>query len=73
VPDDDAASAIKKFVTSGLDLLDLDTGEAELAVIEAVDALYRPPLEALLGAELDGVDPEPGTDLSRGPQTLEQR
>ena len=36
-------------------------------MIEAVDGLYRPVIESLLEAELDGVDPEPGTDLSRPP------
>lgn len=58
---------VGRFVHAGLDLLDLDAGEQELAVIEAVDGLYRPVIESLLEAELEGVDPEPGTDLSRPP------
>jgi len=45
----------------------------ELAVIEAVDALYGGLVQRLLEAELDGADPEPATDLSRPPRTLELR
>jgi hypothetical protein len=58
---------VGRFVHAGLELLDLDAGEQELAVIEAVDGLYRPVIESLLEAELDAVDPEPGTDLSQSP------
>ena len=58
---------------AGLGLLDLGAGEAELAVIEAVDGLYRPLIQALLVTELDGVEPEPGADMSRAPRALEQR
>jgi hypothetical protein len=61
------AGIVQRFVVAGLELLDLEAGEAEIAVIEAVDGLYRPVIERLLEAELDGVDPEPGTDLSRPP------
>ena len=73
VPDEGRASATKTFVSAGLDRLELEAGDAELAVIEAVDALYRPLTESLIGAELDGVEPEPGTDMSRPPRALEQR
>ena len=41
---------------------------AELAVIEAADSLYRPHLDALLAADLDEVEPEPGIDPSRPPR-----
>jgi hypothetical protein len=51
----------------------LETGDDELAVIEAVDAIYRPLVDALIRAELDGVEPEPGEDMSRGPGALERR
>jgi hypothetical protein len=61
------AGAVQCFVDAGLELLDLEAGEAEIAVIEAVDGLYRPMIESLLEAELDGVDPEPGTDMSQPP------
>jgi len=61
------ASAVQRFVGAGLELLDLEADEAEIAVIEAADGLYRPVIESLLEAELDGIDPEPGTDMSRPP------
>jgi hypothetical protein len=61
------AGTVQRFVRAGLELLDLKAGEAETAVIEAADGLYRPVIDRLLKAELDGVDPEPGTDMSRPP------
>jgi hypothetical protein len=61
---DDAA---ERFVRAGLELLDLEASEAEMAVILGADGLYRPVIEGLLEAELDGVDPEPGTDMSIPP------
>lgn len=61
------AGTVQRFVRTGLELLDLEASEAEIAVIEAADGLYRPVIERLLEAELDGIDPEPGTDMSRPP------
>ncbi|MGH2926284.1 MAG: hypothetical protein ACRDK1_09985 [Solirubrobacterales bacterium] len=61
------------FVSAGLELLGLPADEAELAVIEAVDGLYRPLVDALIAAELDGIEPEPGEDLSRAPRGLDSR
>jgi hypothetical protein len=61
------ASAAPRFVRAGLELLDLDADDAELAVIEAADGLYRPLITSLLEAELDGVDPEPEDEMSRPP------
>ena len=66
------AGTVERVVRGGLELLDLKATEAEMAVIEAVDGLYRPLLDGLIEAELDGIEPEPGVDMSRGPQTLEQ-
>lgn len=61
------SGATERFVRAGLDLLELEADETEIAVIEAADRLYRPVIEGLLEAELDGVDPEPGADMSRAP------
>ena len=61
------AGAARRFVRAGLELFELGADEAEIAVIEAADGLYRPLIERLLEAELDGVDPELGTDMSRPP------
>ena len=64
---EDSGGAAERFVRAGLELIDLEADEAEIAVIEAADRLYRPVVESLLEAELDGVDPEPGADMSRPP------
>jgi hypothetical protein len=70
---DPEPGSIRRLVAAGLEDLDLPVAEDELAVIEVVDSIYRPLMETLLEAELDEVDPEPGADLSRGPQALESR
>ena len=62
------AGTVERFVRSGLELLDLEATEAEMAVIEAADGLYRPLLDGLIEAELDGIDPESGADMSQGPR-----
>jgi hypothetical protein len=72
-PGTQGIDAARRFVDAGLELLDLDASEEELAVIQGANALYRPLIDALLEAELDGVDPEPGADMSHGPRGLEQR
>jgi len=69
----EGGTAASRYVRAGLELLGLRTDEAELAVIEAADGLYRPLVEALTEAELDGIEPEPGEDLSRPLRRLEQR
>ena len=77
-PPEDAGGApadpptTRQFVRAGLAALELEAADDELAVIEAVDAVYRPSIGALLDAELD-VEPEPGADMSRRPGTLDPR
>jgi hypothetical protein len=66
-PEPGEAGAVQRFARTGLELLDLEASEAEIAVIEAADGLYRPVIDRLLEAELDGIDPEPGTDMSQPP------
>ena len=63
----EATEATKRFVDAGLELAGVPAGEPELAVIEAVDGIYRPLVDALIAAELDGVEPESQPDLSRAP------
>jgi len=60
------------FVRGGLELLGFEASEAELAVIEAVDGLYRPSVDALIEADLTGIEPEPDADMSRGPRAPEE-
>jgi hypothetical protein len=72
-PGQDRAEAVAAFLDAGLDLLGLQATEDEIAVIQAADGLYRPLIERLLEAELDGVDPEPGVNVSGPPRALEGR
>ena len=65
--------AAHRYVVAGLESLGVPAGEAEIAVIEAVDGIYRPALDALLADGLDGVDHEPGADMSQPPRTTEGR
>jgi hypothetical protein len=67
-PKEDESNLVGRFARTGLELIHLDASEAEIAVIEGVDGLYRPLIEGLIEAELDGIDPEPGPDMSGPPQ-----
>jgi hypothetical protein len=58
----------QRFAGGGFELLGIEIDEVQLAVIAAADALYRPRIEALLGADLDDVEPEPNIDLSGPPR-----
>jgi len=66
---EDAASDSRRYVESGLAVLGLNAGADEIAVIEAVDAIYGPSLEALLAEGFDGIPHEPGADMSKPPRT----
>jgi hypothetical protein len=73
VPGENRAGTVGTYIGAGFDLLGLEATDDELAVIQAADRLYRPLIERLIEAELDGVAPEPATDVSGPPRTLEQR
>jgi hypothetical protein len=60
--------AVEHFVRSGLELAGIEAGDDEVAVMIGADGLYRPLIEALLTAELDGIEPEPGIDVSGPPR-----
>jgi hypothetical protein len=62
-----------RYIESGLAVVGLAAGADEIAVIEAVDALYGPSLQALLAEGFDGIPHEPGTDMSSAPRTGEER
>jgi hypothetical protein len=72
-PETGGADDVHRFVEAGLELLGTDAGEAEIAVIEAVDAVYRPLIEALLAEGFDGIPHEPGADMSRPPRAGAER
>lgn len=58
----------RRYIESGLAALGLEAGPDEIAVIEAVDAIYGPSLEALLAEGFDGIPQEPGADMSEPPR-----
>jgi hypothetical protein len=68
-----AVSESRRYVESGLAVLGLKAGADEIAVIEAVDAIYGPSLEALLADGFDGIPHEPGADMSKPPRTDDER
>jgi len=63
----DPPAPAERQIRAGLELAGVPADDAEIAVMLAVDGLYRPLIQALLEAELDDVAPEGGADLSRPP------
>jgi hypothetical protein len=59
--------AFERFARAGLDRLELEASADEFAVMTAVDGIYRAQFEALLGADLEGVEPEAHFNPSRAP------
>jgi hypothetical protein len=51
----------------------LEASPEEIAVIEVVDAVYAPGLQALLAEGFDGVPHEPSDDMSRPPRAAPER
>lgn len=67
-PGEGRDDARRRYIQAGLELLGLAATDAEMAVIEAADGLYRPLIDRLVESELDGIEPEAGTDVSHAPQ-----
>ena len=63
----------RRYIESGLAVLRLDAGEDEVAVIQAVHAIYGPALDALMAEGFDGIPSEPGADMSSSPRTDSER
>jgi hypothetical protein len=63
----------RRFIESGLAILGLRAADDEIAVIQAVDAIYSPSMEALMAEGFDGIPHEPGADMSRPPRTDSER
>jgi hypothetical protein len=62
------SDGFQTFAKTGLERLGVEADDVELAVIAAADSLYRPHVDALLAADLDDIEPEPGIDLSEPPR-----
>jgi hypothetical protein len=60
--------AFERWVRSGLELIGLEASEVDLAVITAVQEIYRPDMDALMAADLAKVAAERDEDLSRAPR-----
>lgn len=71
--DSGEAASRRAYVESGLALLGLRAAPDEVAVIEAVDAIYGPSLQALMTAGFDDIPHEPGADMSKPPRDAEER
>lgn len=64
----DAASSFESYVPGALASLGMEAAEAELAVMAAAHRVYWPAIAMLLSADLGGVEPEAGADMSRPPE-----
>lgn len=69
----DGPAARRTYVESGLTVLGLGASADEVAIIEVVDAIYGPSLQALLAEGFDGIPHEPAFDMSKPPRTAEER
>jgi hypothetical protein len=62
-----------RYVVAGLEMLGVEAGDDEIAVIQAVDAIYGPALQTLMAEEFDDVPHEPGADMSGPPRDPMER
>jgi hypothetical protein len=62
------SDAIHRFLGGGLEVAGIEASDDEVAVMAGAHGLYSPLIEALLTAELDGIEPEPGIDVSGSPR-----
>jgi hypothetical protein len=60
--------AFERWARGGLEMIGIDASDADLAVMAALDSIFRPDMEALMEADLTEVEPERDVDLSRAPQ-----
>jgi hypothetical protein len=66
-PHPEGGDPFERFARAGLDRLGLQASADELAVMRAADSIYRPHFEALIEADLEGVEAETDFDPSRAP------
>jgi hypothetical protein len=69
----DTEDAGRRYVVAGLEVLGVEAAADEIAVIQAVDAIYGPALRALMAEGFDDVPREPGADMSRPPRDPPER
>jgi hypothetical protein len=66
------AGDFETFVRVGLGRFGVEIDETELRVIQVAEAVYGPPRDALLAADLSSVEPEVRFDPSRPPAPPEK-
>lgn len=64
----EAADPFESYVRLSFDMLGLEVDDMQLAVMRVADAIYRPHIDALIEADLEGTEPEPDADFSRPPR-----
>ncbi len=64
----DADSAFQSYLEGGLAVYGIEADPLERSVIESVFAIYQAPIDLLLAADLEEIEPEPQLDLSRAPE-----
>lgn len=64
----EAADPFETYVRLSFDMLGLEVDEIQLSVMRVADAIYRPHIDALIEADLEGTAPEPDADLSKPPR-----
>lgn len=57
------------FIPAGLAALGIEADEVELAVMQAAQAMFWPPILELFAFDTSAARPEPRPDLSRPPAT----
>ena len=57
----------EQFIPAGLASLGIEADETDLAVMNAVHAMFWPPICDLLALDLGPLEPERDEDLSRAP------
>ena len=65
----DLAGRADDFIAAGLASLGIEADEVELAVMAAAHGLFWPQILDLLALDIGEVEPEPGTDLCRAPES----
>ena len=65
----EGSDPFERYVTSSFEMLGVVVDDVQLAVMRAADAIYRPQIDALIDADLEGTTPEPDADFSQPPRT----
>jgi chromosome condensin MukBEF ATPase and DNA-binding subunit MukB len=59
--------SFESFARGGLARLGIKVDDVEIEILRAVERVYGPPRDALIAADLSGIQPENDLDPSRAP------